>query len=167
MCMGFKSTFSIFPKTTIRGNNHATLGGAIYVADASPLSYCTLLAPYLPCFFQFPGQNLSNSIDVQLVFQNNSAGIAGSMLYGGAVDNCKPTNGLDSYSSSEVFDMLVHFADDNNTTLTISSDPLQICPCENNLPNSSTLQYDFAHRVSWTNISSFCGCSWTKKWNSF
>ena len=38
--------------------------------DASPLSYCTLLIPYVPkeeCFFQLPGQNLSNSIDVKLM----------------------------------------------------------------------------------------------------
>ena len=80
--MGLNSTFAIFPNSTVHwANNHATYGGAIYILDASPLSYCdgtrvnTLLGPsiaaYIPreeCFFQLPGQNMSN---VQLVFNNN------------------------------------------------------------------------------------------------
>ena len=118
--MGLNSTFSILPNSTVYwANNHATYGGAIYVFDASPLSYCnTLLGPsiaaYIPreeCFFQLPGQNMSDDITVQLVFKNNSADNAGSVLYGGAIDNCKLI-GLDSYSSSEVFDMLFY----NNDT---------------------------------------------------
>ena len=84
-------------------NNHGSLEGAICVDDVSPTaSYCTLLGPYGPkeeCFFQLPGQNLSNGIDVQLVFKNNSADIAGSVLYGGEIDNCKLTHGLDSYTT--------------------------------------------------------------------
>jgi len=38
------------------------------------------------------------------------------------------------YSSSEVFNMLVHIEDDN-TNSSISSDPFRICPCENNHPD--------------------------------
>ena len=60
------------------------------------------------------------------------------MLYGGAIDNCKLTHGLESHSSGEVFDMIVYSNDtDYNTTSNISSDPLQICLCENNLPDCS------------------------------
>ena len=47
------------------------------------MSYCTHFAALVlkqECFFQLPGQNLSNGIDVQLIFNNKSAGIAGSML---------------------------------------------------------------------------------------
>ena len=143
--MGIHSTISILPNTTVHWeNNCAQVGGAIYVQDASPLSYCTPFVPYVPkeeCFFQLPGWNLSSGIDVQLVFKNNSADDAGSVLYGGAVDNCKLTHGLDSYSSGEVFDMIVHNNDtDYNTTSNISSDPIQICPCENNLPDCSKHQ---------------------------
>ena len=142
--MGLKSTFFILPHTTVYWeNNHASLGGAIYVADVIPASYCTSLGPYVPkeeCFFQLPGQNLSNGIDVQLVFKNNFADAAGSVLYGGAIDNCKLTHGLDSHSSGKVFDMMVHIDDTNyNTTSKISSDPLQICQCKNNLPDCSDL----------------------------
>ena len=142
--VGIQCTFSILRNTTVYWeNNHATLGGAIYVEDASPLSYCTLVATIVPkeeCFFQLPGQNLSSGIvDVQLVFKNNYADGAGSVLYGGAIDHCKLTHGLDSYSSGEVFDMIVQIENDTkcNRTSYISSNPFQICPCENNLPDCS------------------------------
>ena len=103
-----------------------------------------MVTQYVPkeeCFFQLPGQNLSSGIDVQLVFTNNSADVAGSVLYGGAIDNCKliEFNDLESHNSGEVFDMLVHNCDTNSTS-NISSDPLQICPCENNLPDCSKWQ---------------------------
>ena len=137
--MGLNCFFSILPNTTLYWeNNHAAHGGAIYVVDASPLSYCTPLAKYVPkekCFFQLPGQNLSNGIDVQLVFKNNSATIAGSVLYGGVIDNCLLI-GLDSYGSGEVFDMIVNISDEN-TDSKISSVPLRICHCENNYPDCS------------------------------
>ena len=139
--MGLQCTFSILPNTTVYWeNNHASLGGAIYVEDASPTSYCTLgsSVPKEECFFQLPGQNLSNGIvDVQLVFKNNYADGAGSVLYGGAVDNCKLTHGLDSCSSGEVFEKIVQIEDDtkSNKTSDISSNPFQICPCENNIPH--------------------------------
>ena len=147
--MELKTTLSILPNTTVYWeNNHATRGGAIYVADTSPLSYCTPLTPYIPqeeCFFQLPGQNLS-SINVQLIFINNSADDAGSVLYGGAIDHCKLSHGPDLYSSGKVFDMLVHNNDtDYNTTSNISSDPLQICLCEDNLPKCSMTQYELRH----------------------
>ena len=63
-----------------------------------------------------PGQ--SNGIDVQLVFKNNSAETAGSVLYGGAIDKCK----LTGLNPIDVFDdMFVQYQGDNNTS-TISSD---------------------------------------------
>ena len=134
------STFSVLPHTTVCWEqNFATLGGAIFVENVYPfMIYCTKTAPKEKCFFQLPGQTLSNGIDVQLVFKNNSADAAGSVLYGGAIDNCKLTD-LDPHSSGEVFDMLFHIKDDTdyNTTSKISSDPLHICPCKDNLPDCS------------------------------
>ena len=146
MYLALSSTFSILPHTTVcLKHNHATLGGAIYVSDTNPFIYCTQIARYVPreeCFFQLPGQKLSNGLDVQLVFINNSADDAGSVLYGGAIDNCKLI-GLDSYSSGEVFNTLVHIEDDidYSTTSKISSEPLSICPCTNNLPQCSGSKY--------------------------
>ena len=140
MYLSIRSTFSILPHTTVHWeDNHANLGGALFVFGVNPLIYCSQVIPREECFFQLPGQNLSNGIDVKLVFKNNSADNGGSVLYGGAIDNCRLT-GLDSYSSGEVFDMLVHIDDENdyNTTSNISSDPIHMCPCKNNLPDCST-----------------------------
>ena len=139
------STFQILPNTTVYWeNNRAYFGGAIYVDDyTNPFIYCTHIekCTQRKCFFQLPGQNLSNDLDAQLVFKNNSADAAGSVLYGGGVDNCKLT-GLDSYSSGEVFDTLVDIENDN-TNSSISSFPFRVCQCENSLPDcqKSKLKY--------------------------
>ena len=150
--MRLGSTFSILPNTTVYWeNNHASLGGAIYVENVSPTTYCISVVPLVlrvKCFFQLPGQNLSNGIDVQLVFKNNSADAAGSVLYGGSIDNCKLSHGLDSYGSGKVFDMIAYNNDtDYNTTSNISSNPFQICPCENYLPDCSKTEYNFPRTV--------------------
>ena len=130
MYLGISSTFSILPCTTVHWeNNHANLGGAIYVMNANPLIYCSEIAKYIPkeeCFFQLPGQY----IDIQLVFKNNSADASGSMLYGGAIDNCK-LNSLNSSTSGKVFDLLVQQKSNNR----VSSDPFHVYLCENNHPN--------------------------------
>ena len=151
--LAVNSTFSILPHTTVCWeNNHATFGGAIYVFDVNPQIYCTLLAPYIlayvpkeECFFQLPGQNLSNGLDVKLVFKSNSADDAGSVLYGGAIDNCKiHVTGLDlHFTSGDVFDMLFQYEADTDysTTSKISSDPLHTCVCINNLPVCSQIPY--------------------------
>ena len=91
------STFFILSNTSVLWeNNHAKLGGAIYVNDQSnPFIYCTqanMCTRKEKCFFQLPGQNMSNGINVQLVFKNNSADDAGSVLYGGAIDNVPHDN---------------------------------------------------------------------------
>ena len=140
--LAFTSTISILSNTTVYWeNNHATLGGAISVWEMTrngsfDTAFCTQFDTFTPtkrCFFQLPGQNMSNGIDTRLIFKNNSADNAGSVLYGGAVDHCKLI-GLDSYNSGAVFDKLVHIEDDN-TNSTISSSPFQVCLCENNIPN--------------------------------
>ena len=89
MYLAISSTLSIFPNTTVCWeNNHANLGGAIYVLNANPLTYCkmTQFSMFLErdkCFFQLPGQN---TVDY-FVLKNNSADAPGSMLYGGAIDD--------------------------------------------------------------------------------
>ena len=63
--LGFRSTFSILPNTTVYWeNNHANFGGAIYVYDNNPIRYCPrysrrvtseFFVPEGECFFQLPG----------------------------------------------------------------------------------------------------------------
>ena len=102
-----RSTFSISPNALVYWeNNHAAVfGGAIYFSDYSPFSYCVSSddqGSYMAkeeCFFQPTGQNLSSGSDAQLIFKNNSAGVAGNVIFGGVVDNCQLT-GLYSNDSS-------------------------------------------------------------------
>ena len=137
--MAFNSHFSILLNTTVCWmNNHAQLGGAIYVFNINPFIYCTYTAShhsYIPmekCFFQL--QNLTRDIDgVQLIFKNNSAGAAGSVLYGGAIDKCKLTG---SQNSGRVFNILAKYQH-NNTNSSVSSDPFHICLCKSNHPDCS------------------------------
>ena len=151
--LALNSTFSLLPHTAVCWeNNHATLGGAIYISDINHLIYCTPIAQYIAayvpteeCFFQFPGQSLFNGIYVNLLFKNNSADDAGSILYGGAIDNCKlHLTGLDPYfSSGDVFDMLFQYEDDTDysTTSKIASDPIYLCVCNNNFPDCRGSRY--------------------------
>ena len=134
--MGLQSNFSLLPGTTVYWeNNHATLGGAICVRDASPVSYCDPHKPKEKCFFQLPAQNLA---DIKLIFKNNSADTSGSVLYGGAIEYCEFTHSLGPYSSGKVFDMVFNIQNiDYNTMSKISSNAVHVCPCENNLPNCS------------------------------
>ena len=117
------------------------LGEQSCTSDVNPQIYCTPIVPYIvryvptePCFFQLSGQNLSNGLDVQLVFRNNSADDAGSVLYGGTIDKCKLTYVV---SSGKVFGKLVHIEEDADysTTSKISSEPFYMCTCKNNLPD--------------------------------
>ena len=111
-------------------------------------------------------------MSMQFVFKNNDASIVGSVLFGGAVDNCKliDFNDLGSYSSGEVFDMLVHNSDtDYNMTSSIFSDPLQICQCINNPPDCKENRYKFPYTVypGETVQVSVAAVGQTRKWNTF
>ena len=141
MYLAISSFFSIFNHTTVHWeNNHSELGGAICVSDST---YCTRVVQSRnkKCFVQLsrPGQNLSGS---QLVLKNNYADFGGNVLYGG---DCE-LNVVSTYSSGEVFDMLIINNDpDNNTTSKISSDPIKICPCEKNHQNCGGLPQHHAY----------------------
>ena len=66
--------------------NHADYsGGALYYRD----SQCSLgsIVP-IECFITIDGPFVSTE-DISLYFENNSAGITGSVLYGGQLDKCR------------------------------------------------------------------------------
>ena len=60
---------------------------------------------------------------------NNYADTTGSVLYGGAIDNCTLT-GMDSHSSGKVFNTIVHIENNSyhSAVSQISSEPLHIRP---------------------------------------
>ena len=153
--MALKSIFSILPNARVywESNHAAVFGGAIYFSDYSPISYCAssgdlAAVAYIPkeeCFFQLNGQNLSNGADAQLIFKNNSADVAGNVLFGGVIDNCRLTGPYSYNNSGKVFDVLVDI--DDKTSSNISSHPFYVCPCENNLQNCSKSIYDVPRTV--------------------
>ena len=128
--------------------NHAQqAGGAIYVErERSPLYsiYCFLQ----PDFGVLQNSSLAD-MDVQIVFENNTAEYAGSALYGGYIDLCLMINSASNAShnnisqfiystnmvgySTEVFDAVFDLENDTQLSV-ISSNPIGICICNNKVP---------------------------------
>ena len=114
-------------------NNSAVIaGGAIYVQGVPQSVYIKM-----KCFFQF--NDTSNAHNVDVYFEGNSAGDAGSVLYGGNIDYCT----LDycneyrdkcNQSPGSTFDMIAHYGNHDDSVSQISSDPTMICFCNQSMP---------------------------------
>ena len=139
----------VFPKlhTKIRFlNNHAQqAGGGIHVDwEHSPLYsiYC-FLQPDVDVLYN----NSLVDVDIQIVFQGNTAEYAGSALYGGHVDQCLMIDSAttdDSAArfvyltnavgySTEVFNSVFNFSNDTGFSV-ISSNPVGVCVCDHGEP---------------------------------
>ena len=113
-------------------DNHATeFGGAIYAMDV-PGPDQFLFQQHVPfrneCFFHTLRKEKFLNLDTSpLVFENNSAGIRGSVLYGGLLEKCNFAT--KQYSSAlELFNMsIVNIG--RKDDYSISSDPTQLCFC--------------------------------------
>ena len=114
--------------------NHAIeFGGAIYVVDVlGPGQF--LSQQHVPfrrkCFFHMLRKEQSPDFNTSpLIFVNNSAGIRGSIIYGGLLEKCNFTS--DRYTSTmELFSMsILYVGREDNTGHSISSDPSQLCFC--------------------------------------
>ena len=142
-------------------SNHANrTGGAIKVEESNPLTYCIPSTnghdvSNSDCFFQIQSQmkpeyyiydidGLNNFIDslnvthIMIHFDNNSAAEGGNDIYGGNVDSCTVKNAkITQYYpavSGYVFDVMT-------SSVSISSDPLDICTCVNNLTDCTGVYY--------------------------
>ena len=125
-------------------------GGAIYYEDSFSRSQCinitTKEQQALDCFIE-----LTSESDIQLNFVNNTASVAGTVLYGGDIDSCKLYIGGTSrdtcgnriggkyiygYKVVEVFENIPHIvsvkSEPSTRSSEISSDPLHICFCNAN-----------------------------------
>jgi len=121
-------------------NNSATgFGGALYVED-SDLAYFTacrishlLDVPDQPCFIEF-NYKTSPTSDIHMSYQNNTA-IAGSLLYGGTLQLCKVrSNGILLNTTGYQF---LNNVSTISSSETISSSPLNLYLCTNNIPGST------------------------------
>ena len=121
-------------------NNHAVnKGGAIYVTKPSTCRE--------RCFFTM----LEGPRDIVINGWNNTAGIAGSFLYGGSFANCE------TQEPSASFQIIANESD----LSPISSDPILVCICQNGRPNCSTT---FESITAYPGHSA-CGCSWPERGN--
>ena len=137
-------------------NSAKSTGGAIKIEEHDPLTYCiyNMLSYDVSsndCFFQLQNKTddwrnktasemktIIEELNVEIYFDNNSATEAGADLHGGSVDNCtfsniKTTLCYQCPTSGEIFDIIV----DNQNKPDISSNPLRICTCRDNLTDCS------------------------------
>ena len=127
-------------------NNHAERsGGAIYVRDRDCFHDS-------PCFFQLPSVYVQ-SLNIKLYFENNTATFGGTALYGGLLNDCKAIHEGTIYSNTIWRDFDAISEGLHNTVLepsTISSDPIGVCFCINNIPDCDK---------KWNNITIYPGQS--------
>ena len=99
-------------------NNATEFGGAIYVVDVPSRS---------ECFFHIQNDQSLDMETTSLVFEKNTAGMRGSVLYGGLLDKCNFTS--DRYTNAlELFNMSI-LQGHGDKGHSISSDATQLCFC--------------------------------------
>ena len=114
------SNFSLHQTAHVhfQDNNATEFGGAIYVVDVPSRS---------ECFFHIQNDQSLDMETTQLVFEKNTAGMRGSVLYGGLLDKCNFTS--DRYTNAlELFNMSI-LQGHGDKGHPISSDPTQLCFC--------------------------------------
>ena len=124
-------------------DNHADVtGGAINIDQ--PAVYYNRDVSVALCFFQFLGKR-NETVSKFFYFNNNTADVAGTAVYGGAVDSCLLAEGLyfrGLYFEPSLFLNSSTFVNQPGYSV-ISSDPLDVCFCNNeNSPNCSTSTMD-------------------------
>ena len=126
--------------------NHAdSTGGAISFAENS--NQCVHVDPdsKIPVDKEICLIKLSSETNIHLNFHNNTAGDAGTVLYGGALDSCKLytgggvrdscgniVGGSYSYIPISTIRYISNITSSDELTSDISSDPLQVCFCGDN-----------------------------------
>ena len=140
--MTFSGSSRLILTEPLRANfieNQATaVGGAIFFADAVSISQCTGSSNQEDCFIE-----LNSTSNIYINFVNNTAGIAGRLLYGGSLDSCRlfigggyvgscgnRTGGQYSDNPINTLKNISNIVSDDSLTSDISSDPLQVCFCE-------------------------------------
>ena len=106
-------------------NNHASdTGGAIHVEQVVLTLYSDRESVTNHCFYQL--QAAGGVSNKHFYFENNTAGIAGTVLYGGAIMSCLQAD-LSSIST---------FVNQSGLSI-LSSDPRGVCFCNASIPDCS------------------------------
>ena len=133
--------------------NHAYhYGGAIYYVDV----YTENLESLATCFYRILTKKALASLreyihyaikyHIRIEFYNNTAGFAGTAIYGGWVEICSfinyPVIDHASISQTSTFDNLFHFNQPTQQLSLISSNPTCVCVCTNmSIPDCSITEY--------------------------
>ena len=123
--------------------NHAEhYGGALYVEEPTPKKTFHLHRYKITCFFDLPSQSLP--ANTSLMFTNNTACLAGDVLFGGWVDfcNCTKKNNCAGEPGAFVFDALFHFQKLPSQMSAVSSNPTRVCLCTGEYPDCNITQYN-------------------------
>ena len=129
-------------------NNHATsYGGGVYVDESEENEILVDSFQQILCFFQPSLQHAhTDHVHGNVVFRNNTAGVAGSELFGGWGDICiSYIPSLDLIEvGEEYFNTAFHFSPDPNDLSSIASEPSRVCLCFENtlLPNCNITSYN-------------------------
>ena len=114
------SNFSLHQTAHVlfQGNNASEFGGAIYVVDEPSRS---------ECFFHIQNDQSLDLNTTPLVFEKNSAGMRGSVLYGGLLDKCNFTS--ERYTSAlQLFNVsILQGHDDKGYSISSDSTQLRFC----------------------------------------
>ena len=145
MYLAASCTLTLFPHTTFATSlNYASeYGGVIFHEDTPTYLQCTYVLSqrgkdYIPpCFLRL--KNISEtSMPFEINSYNDSAGVDGGFLYGGLLDRCQmdikftPTKVLGTLVPyGFLMDNITHIESPSDNTTAITSQPLQLCFCEN------------------------------------
>ena len=129
-------------------SNHASLGGAIYIADETNYETCSSTSRWSHyCFLQslspYPSPCASSSDTeeckyVSVYFEQNTAAVSGGpVLYGGLLDRCIVRPGSEFEVHNKLIDgftafkLLIEIVNVSNSQIdtVISSSPVRICSC--------------------------------------
>ena len=125
-------------ESIIFSKNTADYGGALYVDDHTISGTCS---QKVSCFFQSTVVDIGNkckahSLHPDFNFSQNYAVYSGTDLYGGLLDRCTistfaKVSGHISYSNYNGLNYFMNLV--YNTSILISSDPVKVCLCTNDI----------------------------------
>lgn len=123
------------PVTMSFDRNEAEFGGGIFYSDLNAIVQCqNITVERENCFFRVETGNSSNMSNIHLTFDSNVANRAGTVLYGGALRLCGvQVNGRQVEKETYEFIQSITTLLPNGTRSSITSDPLKVCFCSNNV----------------------------------
>ena len=128
-------------------SNSASYGGAVYIEDSSNIGTC-IVDSTAECFFQVLAlhQFTVDATTPSISFSHNFAAISGSCFFGGLLDRCvvSPFAEIHNIHGRNYLNGIEYITDSSNLRelSSVSSDPVRVCLCVDNVPNCSHRQFN-------------------------